>query len=122
MPTPLPLQGVRAFGVAAIVTPRGKVSVSGAVKVATLMFGLDSVRVRVDTLPAPALMVAGLKALPSVGTEELGAPHTEALTTLVSSVTAPVRANALPSRVAPVFIVMLVSARMFPTNVVVVPR
>ena len=96
---PVPLQVVLAFGVAAIVIPTGKASVSGAVKVATLMLGLDSVMVRVDTLPAPALMLAGLKALPSLGATELVAPHTEALTTLLSSVTAPVCAIAIPSRV-----------------------
>ena len=41
---------------------------------------------------------------------------------LVSSVTAPLRAKALPSvMVAPVFIVMLASARMWPTKAVPVP-
>ena len=41
---------------------------------------------------------------------------------MVSRVTAPFRANALPSSiVAPVFIVMLVSARMCPSNAVPVP-
>ena len=43
--------------------------------------------------------------------------------TLLSSVTAPFRAKALPQLMpAPVFIVMLVSARIFPANAVVVPR
>jgi hypothetical protein len=37
---------------------------------------------------------------------------------LVFKVTAPLRAKALPAKVAPEFIEMLVSARMFPTNVV----
>ena len=42
---------------------------------------------------------------------------------LVSSVTAPFRANALPSVIlAPVFRVMLWSARIFPRKSVVVPR
>ena len=40
---------------------------------------------------------------------------------LVSSVTAPFRASARPMMFAPVFSVMLVSARMLPTNDVVVP-
>ena len=39
-----------------------------------------------------------------------------------SSVTAPVRAKALPTRFAPVFRVMLSCARMFPWKAVVVPR
>ena len=43
-----PIQVVLAFGVAAIVTPAGKVSVSGAVKVAALRLELDSVIVRVE--------------------------------------------------------------------------
>jgi len=43
-------------------------------------------------------------------------------TLLVSIVTAPFRAKALPDTSAPVFRVMLVSARMFPTNAVPVPR
>jgi len=41
---------------------------------------------------------------------------------LVSSVTAPFRARILPDTLAPVFKLMLWSARMFPANVVVVPR
>ena len=40
---------------------------------------------------------------------------------LLSSVTAPPCAKALPDKLAPVFMVMLVSARMFPRNEVVVP-
>ena len=40
---------------------------------------------------------------------------------LVSSVTAPLRASIRPTLRAPVVIVMLVSARMLPTNVVPVP-
>ena len=51
----------------------------------------------------------------------VAAAHTLAETVLVSIVTAPFRARALPDTLAPVFRVMLVSARIFPTNVVVVP-
>jgi len=46
-------------------TPVGKVSVSGAFKVAAVPPGLVNVIVSVEVLPA--LTVAGLKALPSVG-------------------------------------------------------
>jgi hypothetical protein len=42
-------------------------------------------------------------------------------TVLVSIVTAPFRANALPDTLAPVVRLMLVSARMFPMNAVRVP-
>jgi len=41
---------------------------------------------------------------------------------LVSNVTAPVCARALPFKLAPLFKVMDVSARIFPMNSVVVPR
>ena len=44
-----------------------------------------------------------------------------AVTALVSSVTAPSRARVRPVTVAPVVTVMLVNARMFPANAVVVP-
>ena len=46
-------------------TPLGNVSTSGAVSVATVVFGLFKVMVRVET--PPALIVAGLKDLLSVG-------------------------------------------------------
>ena len=48
-------------------------------------------------------------------------PHSAAEITLVSIVTAALRASALPLSVAPVVKVMLASARMFPLNEVVVP-
>jgi hypothetical protein len=47
--------------------------------------------------------------------------HRDTLTEFVSSETAPFRANARPVSPAPVFRVMLVSARMFPRNVELVP-
>ena len=47
--------------------------------------------------------------------------QTMELILLVSRVTAPFRARALPSRLALVFRVMLVNARIFPWNEVVVP-
>src|ERR1017187_7282316 len=67
---------------------------------------------------------------PSVGTEAPGGgggtggpgPPLHAVTLLLSSVTAPFRARTLPSVLAPVFRVILVSARTFPANEVVVPR
>ena len=60
-----PPQVVPALGTAAITTPLGKVSMSGAVRLATVLLGLLKVMVRVET--PPASMVAGLKVLPSVG-------------------------------------------------------
>jgi hypothetical protein len=49
-------------------------------------------------------------------------PPLQTVTWLLSSVTAPFRAKALPVTLAPVFRVMLVSATMFPARVVPVPR
>ena len=102
-------------------TPLGNVSVSDA-ELAAVASGLLKVMVRVDV--PPALMVAGLKALPSVGGMGVtgGTAHAEMATVLVSIVTAPFRARALPDTFALVVRVMLVSARIFPMNVVVVPR
>src|SRR5450759_747277 len=60
-----PPQLVRGFGAAAITTPLGKVSMSAALRVAAAALGLLKVMVSVET--PPALMVAGLKALPSAG-------------------------------------------------------
>lgn len=115
----MPPQVELAFGVDAITIPVGKVSMSGALKVARLVFGLDSVMVRVD-IP-PALIETGLKALLSVGVPGSGdSEHTEML--LLFSVTAPVNARALPDRMTPVFRVMLVFATMVPTKLVPVPR
>ena len=68
---------------------------------------------------AVGVAVAGSGVTVGVG---VAVAHTVAETVFVSSVTAPFRARALPDTLAPVFMVMLVSARIFPTNVVVVPR
>jgi hypothetical protein len=46
-------------------TPVGKVSVKGALRLAAVLFWLVKVMVKVEV--PPALMVAGLKALPTVG-------------------------------------------------------
>ena len=59
--------------------------------------------------------------VPVSGTVECATPRL--VMTLVSSVTAPFRAKALPHvMLAPEFNVILVSARIFPANAVVVPR
>jgi len=47
------------------ITPAGNVSVNGALRLAAVLFGLVKVMVKVEV--PPALIVAGLKALPSVG-------------------------------------------------------
>ena len=69
----------------------------------------------ISTLPTSASSI-----VPGSGTAtELAA---QLLMVLASSVTAPLRAKALPSViVAPVSIVMLVRARIWPSNAVVVP-
>src|SRR5476649_2112548 len=63
--TPAPPHVLPIFGVGAITTPLGKVSMSGAVRVATAALALLKVMVSVE-MPT-ALTVAGLKALPSAG-------------------------------------------------------
>ncbi len=111
---PLPVQVVLAFGVGAITTPLGKVSMSAALKVATLAFGLASVMVRVE--PPPGLVVVGLKALVSVG----GLAGTAS--TLVESIDAePFSAKTLPVVLALVVKVMLVFAIMCPRKMLDVP-
>ena len=56
-----------------------------------------------------------------VGVEGIIGTHPLAEKVFVSNVTAPLRANALPEMVAPLFNVMLTNARMFPTNKVATP-
>lgn len=58
------------LGLPATSTPLGNVSVNGAVKLASVASGLLKVRVRVDV--PPALIVAGLKALPRAGVTTKG--------------------------------------------------
>jgi len=67
-----------------------------------------------------AVAVAGRTATVGVGVAPPAA-HPAAPMVLVSIVTAPFRASARPDTLAPVVKLMLVSARMFPTKVVVVP-
>jgi hypothetical protein len=68
----------------------------------------------VDGLAVTVLLPAG------AGAGET--PHAALVTVLVSSVTAASRARSLPATVALVVAVMLVAARIFPLNVVLVPR
>lgn len=114
-----PPQSVLALSATSI--PVGSVSVSGAVRLVAVLSGLLRVRVRVD-VPS-ALIVTGLKALPSVGGRWTpgGAAHTEIATALESIVTAPFWARALPDTFVLVLRVILVSARIFPMNDVFVP-
>jgi hypothetical protein len=60
--------------------------------------------------------VPGVDVVPVVAGEQLGL-----VMVLVSKVTAPFRASARPSTVAPVVSVIEVNARMFPRNVEPVP-
>ena len=101
-------------------TPLGNLSMSVSVVARPLVFGLDSVMVRVET--SPTSMAAGMKPLPSVGAAGTGNGLHTAEMVLLSIVTAPFRARALPDTFAPVVRVMLVSARILPMNLVLVPR
>src|ERR1700719_1782856 len=72
---------------------------------------------------APARIASPVPSKPIVpGSGTVDAPP-QPLMTLLFRVTAPLIANALPQvMLAPLFRVMLVSARMFPAKAVVVPR
>ena len=59
------VQLVAGAGVAAITTPLGIKSTSGAVTMAAMALAFDNVITRVEV--PPALIVAGVKALPNVG-------------------------------------------------------
>ena len=54
-------------------------------------------------------------------TSALGVVHVDAVIVFASNVTAPFRASTLPATVAPVVSVIDAKARIFPTNVVLVP-
>jgi hypothetical protein len=116
-----PPQVLEAFGVEAIRTPVGRLSTRAAFKLAIASLELFNVRVSVEV--PPALIVAGLNALPIVGGIGVtgGATHEAKDTLLLSIVTAPFRARTLPETVVLVKRLMLVSARIFPTKVVPVP-
>ena len=84
---------------------------------------------RIFRRPAPAKITKPVPSKPKVpGSGTVDVPPPLLLLqpppmVLLSKVTAPFRAKALPQpMVAPVFRVMLVSARIFPWNEVVVPR
>ena len=71
----------------------------------------------VDVAPA----VVGVVVAPTLVVVVVAAAHTGLVIVLVSSVTAPLRASALPFRVAPVVMLIDVSARMLPTKALPVP-
>jgi hypothetical protein len=80
------------------------------------------VGVAVDVVVGVAVIVAvalAVEVVVAVAVAAAAAQNTGVMV-LSSSDTAPVRARALPSRLAPVFMVMLASARMFPLSEVVV--
>jgi hypothetical protein len=103
-------------------TPAGRLSTSGEVMLAAAASGLFNVMVRAEV--PPALMVAGPNALPRVGGVGVtgGGAQADGETVLESIVTAPLRASVLPDTVAFVSNEMLVSARIFPMNAVLVPK
>jgi len=103
-----------------ITTPAGNVSVSGALRLSAVVPELLNVMVSVE-IP-PSVIVAGLKAFPNVGAGLTDDPaHEGGEIVFESIVTAPFCAKALPDKIALVLRVMLVRARMLPTNEVPVP-
>lgn len=115
---PVPPQVVFTLGVAAITTPAGKVSVSGAVSVATAGLLLLNVTVSVDA--SPALIVAGVKDLASIGAPTK-AGQVGTVNVFASVVTVEPNAKALPVRFANCPSVILrpaaVPRKIVPTNV-----
>jgi hypothetical protein len=102
------------------IRPAGSVSVKATPFSAMVAFGLLMVKLKVVVPPTP--IAAAPNALMMLGGAIKLTLHWAIETVLLSSVTAPVCARALPDKLAPVFKVMLVNARMFPMNEVVVPR
>jgi hypothetical protein len=100
--------------------PAASVSVKLTPVSATAAFGLLIVKLKVVVPPTP--MAAAPNFLIMVGDAMKMAAQSVTETMLLARVTAPFCAKALPDIVAPVFNVMLVRARMFPMNEVVVPR
>jgi len=106
--------------IADTVIPLGNASTSADFSVAAALSGLLRVSVSVEV--PPALIVEGLKDLLSVGGTAPAAAHDVIATVLESSVTAPVRAKALPDKLVSVVRVTLVWAKMLPVKVLLVPR
>jgi hypothetical protein len=104
-----------------VVRPLGKLSVKVVVTVAVLPLALVKVMMRVEV--PPGAMAAGLKTLVSPTPPEGGTPaHPVGSMVSLINVTAPFRAKARPLRVTPLFMLVLVSAIIVPSNVVVVSR
>lgn len=123
MTAPVPPQVVLAFGTAAITTLVGKVSISAAVNVAALRFGLDNVIVSVEV---PAIsMVVELKALPRVGTPNgRGGTYAAQVGTVIvfaSVVTVVWKSRALPVKLVKCPSEIPAASKMFPTNALVAP-
>jgi len=98
-------------------TPRVVVvDVDEVVVVGVVVVVLEVVVVDVDEVVVVGVVVVVLEVV------VVATAHAETAIVLVSIVTAPFRANAAPVMVAPVFRVMLVSARIVPWKAVVVPR
>jgi len=100
---PAPPQVVMAFGVGAITTLAGRVSIKGAVRVAAPTLSLLNVIVSLDT--PPALMVVGAKTLPSATPPGSGIGVTNGaqvgtVVVLASVVTVPPKAKARPVKFA----------------------
>jgi hypothetical protein len=118
----VPPQVVLAFGLAAMTTPAGNESTSGALNVAAVPFALVKVIVRVEIPPGP--LVLGLKAFVTTGRTTGGLPNAAHVGTSMvfeSVVTVEPNANALPCKCTKCPNVILrpaaVPRKIFPTNV-----
>ena len=109
-------QVLLALGTGAITTPGGKLVIRVAFNVATDRFGFVIMIVSPEV--APALIVAGANVMLTIG---LLTASVHVVTLLLPSVTAPLRAIARPLLLDPVFMVMLVNARILPAKLEPVP-
>jgi len=112
LPGPPPVDGAATAGVPPPAPPKGVGAAGAAVDATGEAVGGAAVVV--------ATGVPGVPLGAGVSGGALAQPWMETL--LVSIVTSPFRARALPDTLAPFCRAMLVSARIFPTNLVVVPR
>ena len=117
--------GVRTVPVGATTVNVARATVAGIVAVIDTKVGVTLDTARVTVAPGGIVGVTGtpvggvVPVAVAAGGGGVGAQLREKL--FVSSVTAPLRANALPDTVTPVFAVMLVRARMLPMKLVFTP-
>jgi len=124
--TGIPVSGIAVAGVPVETTgaPVAGIAVAGVSVGSTgvPVAGITAVPVgEIGVLDARVAVAGTTVAVAGIAVGDALAAHPPEEKVLVSNVVAPLRANARPETVVPVFSVMLVNARMFPTKRVPVP-